>query len=272
MIQQAFITQWRHFAPWQFSHQVEQDLVLSRSVIEIYTDDFLKRELAFRGGTALNKLFFPDPVRYSEDIDLVRVRTGQAKPIIAGIQKRLDVWLGKPAITQTKDAIKLMYRFQSEIPPVIPMRLKIEINTRENQPVIGYIDKNYHIESRWFSKSASVKTYPLEEILVTKLRALFQRKKGRDLLDIDHALRTLSPLNIELLVSTFVRYLHRQGIRVSRAIFEENLLKKLRDKRFLDDTGSLLAQGRTFDAIAGADNVLKNIISHLPGLPWKLSS
>ena len=35
MIQQAYITAWRATAPWQDDAQVEQDLVLSRAVVEI---------------------------------------------------------------------------------------------------------------------------------------------------------------------------------------------------------------------------------------------
>ena len=67
MIPLAQITQWRQTAPWSDDLQVEQDLILSRIIIEIFADPFLYQELAFRGGTALHKLFFTPPARYSED-------------------------------------------------------------------------------------------------------------------------------------------------------------------------------------------------------------
>ena len=70
MIPDAFITEWRSHAPWQTDEQVEQDLIISRCLVEIFTDPFLKQVLAFRGGTALHKLFSPAPPRYSEDIDI----------------------------------------------------------------------------------------------------------------------------------------------------------------------------------------------------------
>ncbi len=71
MIPRAYITEWTQFAPWQLNEQVEQDLIISRALVEIFSDEYLSHELAFRGGTALHKLFLQSPSRYSEDIDLV---------------------------------------------------------------------------------------------------------------------------------------------------------------------------------------------------------
>ena len=67
MIPQPIITAWRSQAPWTEFSQVEQDLVLTRAVIEIYSDPLLSSMFAFRGGTAMQKLFFASPTRYSED-------------------------------------------------------------------------------------------------------------------------------------------------------------------------------------------------------------
>lgn len=72
MIPQTNIIAWSAVAPWAEQRQIEQDLIITRAIIELFNDDFLRRELRFRGGTALNKLHFPAPMRYSEDIDLVR--------------------------------------------------------------------------------------------------------------------------------------------------------------------------------------------------------
>jgi len=47
----------------------------------LFNDPFLRDEIRFRGGTALNKLHFPKPLRYSEDIDLTRTKEGPSKPI-----------------------------------------------------------------------------------------------------------------------------------------------------------------------------------------------
>ena len=76
MIPRANITAWRTQAPWALDEQVEQDLVLSRALSEIFARPVLREMLAFRGGTALHKLFFDPPGRYSEDLDLVQVKPG----------------------------------------------------------------------------------------------------------------------------------------------------------------------------------------------------
>ena len=81
MIPRDYITQWRAQAPWNEDFQVEQDLVISRALVEIFSDPVLAGALAFRGGTALYKLYLTPPARYSEDIDLVQVEPGPAGPM-----------------------------------------------------------------------------------------------------------------------------------------------------------------------------------------------
>ncbi|MEK7861046.1 MAG: nucleotidyl transferase AbiEii/AbiGii toxin family protein [Chloroflexota bacterium] len=75
------------------------------------------------------------------------------------------------------------------MPPVRCLRLKIEINTREHFAVYGYLIERFTVESRWFSGGAHVRTFPLDELLVTKLRALYQRRRRRDLFDLCDACR-----------------------------------------------------------------------------------
>lgn len=56
MIPQENITQWRSEAPWSSDEQVEQDLVLSRALVAIFSDPLLASIVVLRGGTALHKL------------------------------------------------------------------------------------------------------------------------------------------------------------------------------------------------------------------------
>ena len=71
MIPRDYVTAWREQAPWVQDSQVEQDLILSRALIEMFSHPVLWRGLAMRGGTAIYKLYLRPPARYSEDIDLV---------------------------------------------------------------------------------------------------------------------------------------------------------------------------------------------------------
>ena len=88
MIPKAHIIQWSQQVPWKNYAQVEQDLIISRALVEIYNDEFLSEHLGFRGGTALHKLYLAPQPRYSEDIDLVQLNSGPIKPIIAKIEKK----------------------------------------------------------------------------------------------------------------------------------------------------------------------------------------
>lgn len=80
MIPRAYITAWRKIAPWSTDAQIEQDLILSRALVEIFSQPILSSQLAFRGGTALHKLFLTPASRYSEDIDLVQVKPEGSRP------------------------------------------------------------------------------------------------------------------------------------------------------------------------------------------------
>ncbi len=53
MIPRDYITEWRAQAPWIEEFQVEQDLVISRALVEIFSHPLLAKSLAFRGGTAI---------------------------------------------------------------------------------------------------------------------------------------------------------------------------------------------------------------------------
>lgn len=68
--------------------------------------------------------------------------------------------------------------------PEIPMKLKIEINTQEHFTILEHQQKLFSVSSDWINGEAEIRTYQLEELLGIKLRALFQRKKGRDLFDL----------------------------------------------------------------------------------------
>lgn len=137
MIAAAFIVHWREVVPWAGDHQVEHDLILSRALIEIFSEPTLVRALAFRGGTALHKLIFPAPLRYSDDIDLVQVASAPIGDVMRTLRGRLDSILGASAFERSPISHTAVYRFPSEIPPTQPLRLKIEINTREHFSVLA---------------------------------------------------------------------------------------------------------------------------------------
>lgn len=270
MIPQLAIDAWREHVPWISAAQVEQDLVISRALVEIFSDETLRSQLAFRGGTALNKLVLPVPARYSEDIDLVQ---NEARPIGATLdllRKRLDRWLGTPKRELSEGRAILRYRFTSETPPVVNLRLKVEINTREHFTVLGLKSHKFSIENRWFNGSTEILTCQLEEMLGTKLRALYQRKKGRDIFDIAVSMKHFPKLSKANVVKCFHQYMEHGGHRVSRAEYEANLAQKAGHPGFLGDIGPLLSGevGATFNFADALTLIQKEFLPLLPGEPW----
>src|SRR6266540_2910772 len=195
MIPMMNIVAWSNVVPWAEQRQVEQDLIISRAIIDLFSDPFLREQLRFRGGTALNKLHFPAPVRYSEDIDLVRTTSGPIGPILDGVRERLEPWLGRANFVQSPVAPKLRFRAQAEDPAAsAQIRLKVEINTAETEAYDAPQAISFHVDNPWFSGNAKISTFSREEMLATKLRALLQRNKGRDLFDLAHALNVFKGL------------------------------------------------------------------------------
>ncbi len=268
MIPRDYITEWRAHAPWVQDFQVEQDLIISRALVEIFSHPILHEALAFRGGTALYKLHLTPAARYSEDIDLVQTRAEPAGQMMKALRGVLDPWLGTPRYRQTEGRVTFVYRFESEDRPPVPLRLKVETNTREHFSVHGLKDLPFTVSSRWFDRSCSIRTYDLDELLGTKMRALYQRKAGRDLFDLAIALAD-GKTKPERIVSAFLKYMDHEGHRITRAQYEENLALKLEDPAFLADISPLLAAEYEWNPQAEAGVVRSQLVELLPGVPWK---
>lgn len=268
MIPFDFITEWRARAPWIKDAQVEQDLVISRAMVEIFRREKASHALAFRGGTAIYKLHVTPPPRYSEDIDLVQTDAGPIGKVLDEIRSALDPWLGDPKRALSEGNATLIYRMRSEGQPPLPMRLKIEINSREHFSVLAFEEREFGVRSRWFSGEARIRTYSLDELLGTKLRALYQRKKGRDLFDLWIAgrLKSVDPVRV---VECFRRYIAHEGLSVSRAEMEKNFLEKIADPAFAADIEPLVAPGVRWDLPTAAADVRRTFIGRIPGGPWK---
>ncbi len=253
---------------------MEQDLIISRAIVDLFSDPFLRGELRFRGGTALHKLHFPVPMRYSEDIDLVRTTSGPVGPILARIREVLEPWLGHAAFERSPVAPKLLFRVPAEETGISSaIRLKVEINTWEIDAHDPPLEVEFSVDNPWYSGRASVRTFSREEMLATKLRALLQRNKGRDLYDLAHALTVFEGLSGRRVVECLALYLQKGGIRISRAEAEERMFAKLRHPGLLTDLRPLLAAAEAAGLTEQAARetfakVFSGLIVLLPGDPW----
>ncbi|MGC2220920.1 MAG: nucleotidyl transferase AbiEii/AbiGii toxin family protein [Methylocella sp.] len=274
MIPAQNIIAWGNNVPWAEQRQVEQDLIISRAIVAIFSAPLLSAELRFRGGTALNKLHFVVPMRYSEDLDLVRTANGPIGPILDGIRGVLEPWLGRAQFDQSPVAPKLRFRVDAEDQSAAaPIRLKVEINTREITAFDPSHTIPFRVKNPWFTGAVDVPTFSREEMLATKLRALLQRDKGRDLFDLAHALDEFKGLDAARLVACFGAYLEQSGQALTRAQAQERMFAKLANPRFLTDMRPLLPAAQS-DLLTDNSTkvafrkVFTQIIDLIPGDPW----
>lgn len=263
MIPRAYITAWSQQVPWQTNEQVEQDLVICRALVEIFSEEWLANSLAFRGGTALHKLYLRPQPRYSEDIDLVQVRAEPIKETIQRLQSALD-FLGESSVKPRRDGAQIIFRFDSEFPPAIRLRLKVEANTREHFTVLCLEQLPFKVNSLWFRGSCNLTTYTLEELLGTKLRALYQRRKGRDLFDLFLALTRHPDLDLDKLLHCYREYMKFSVANPpSQREYILNMETKMKDTEFLGDITALLRPELSFDANEAYDLVRTQLIEKI---------
>jgi predicted nucleotidyltransferase component of viral defense system len=262
MIPKIAITEWTNTVPWIDMKQVEQDLIICRALVAIYNDAFLASHLAFRGGTALHKLYLQPQPRYSEDIDLVQIVPESVGTILDKLREVLS-FLGKPIIKQKKHNNTMVFRVDSTFPPITPIRLKVEINCKEHFNVLGLVKIPFSVSNQWFNGNCEITTYQLDELVGTKLRALYQRKKGRDLFDLQKALENPS-LNSDKVIECYYKYISfSDGKSPTKAVYLSNMDNKMQEEIFLNDTQTLLRPSLKFNPHEACEVVKRELIEKI---------
>lgn len=261
MIPEAAVTHWAAGAPWPTRTQVEQDLLLSRLICEIANDPYLGEELVFRGGTCFHKLHIHPARRYSEDLDYVRSTAGGIKEFteaMTNIGRALGFAVrtkvsGNPAVYLLAESVESLR-----------IRIKVEVNTRERSPADPIQLVPYEVQSPWWSGRAQVRTFSTRELVATKIRALYQRKKSRDVFDLWLALTELG-LSGEDLLAVFEPY-HPASLTAQTA--QANLRDKLSDDQFrhdLDPFVTGLPPG--YDLDTAAEMLISAVLLKIPKPP-----
>jgi predicted nucleotidyltransferase component of viral defense system len=262
MIPERAIIEWREYVPWIKETMVEQDLIICRALVAIYSDEFLASRLAFRGGTALHKLYLSPQPRYSEDIDLVQIQPENVGAILDKLREVLS-FLGKPIIKQKKNNNTMVFRVDSTSAQIIPIRLKVEINCKEHFNVLGLVKIPFEVKNQWFNGSCEITTYQLDELIGTKLRALYQRKKGRDLFDLHKALENKN-LNTENVIKCYHKYISfSDGDSPTQAVYLANMEEKMLEDVFLNDMQTLLRPSLVFNPSEAYEVVKRELIEKI---------
>jgi len=272
LIPRAYLQEWTAKAPWPDLRQVEQDLIICRALCDLFHASELQGKIAFRRGTALHKLLFTQPLRYSEDIDLVQTEAGPIGTTVNAVRKALS-WLGDCKREQACHSIHLIFRYAPEAETSTKLKLKVEINTREHVCLLGLKRYPFSVNSRWHQAEAEIASFEPEELFGTKLRALLQRRKNRDLFDLYEGLKQLN-LDRSKLLTCFDHYLALDGTPIHRAAAEERMLQKL-ERSLTEDIDPLLPAGVHFDepeALRAFAMVWDELIVRIHGEAWMLSA
>lgn len=241
MIAANAVNAWWADHPWANEDQVEQDLLMTRVAIEIARHPALGDRLAWRGGTCLHKLFLPQPLRYSEDLDYVAyglsVEDNDMRTLRTGLREvaeGLGLGVAKNAKT-TRTRLTEHLPFESLLGHAL--RIKVEINLDEVPAVHPLERRSMAVDTEWWTGGGELLTFQPVELIATKFRALAQRSKGRDLNDLDVAKRELD-LDDELLGVAAAHYLFHAEVHPGE--FRARLAAHLSDPEFVVDVAAYL--------------------------------
>lgn len=158
MIPSSYIQEWSSEAPWPDSRQIEQDLIITRALCNLFSSSALAGKIAFRGGTAINKLLFKQPLRYSEDIDLVQIKSEPIGATIDAIRDELS-WLGGCNRRQAGHSMHMVFKFAPEAALETELKLKVEINTREHKGLYGIKKYPFELASSWYQEKTEIMSF-----------------------------------------------------------------------------------------------------------------
>jgi len=268
----------QHTAPWSAQYQIEQDLLLCRAMVALFGDAFLSGQVAMRGGTLLHKVHLAPASRYSEDIDLVAVGTRPEGHIRRAIRRVLADVLGAPkasvwdtvrlALRNTvkpSRVLRMTYSIPSVMEPGRMLDIVVEANVTERNPHRAVAEVLFVFPFRGESIQTRIKGYDIHEMLGTKMRAMFQRRRGRDLFDLYWALtQSTRPVDPSAIIESFQYYMKQEGTNAGRKEFVGILEAHLGDRGFCTDMEPLLRNGIVYDPQSAGRYIKANLLSLLP--------
>ncbi len=233
----------------------ELDYRLVKTLQALYSNDFLSKRLCMKGGTAINKLYLAETSRLSVDLDFNHLGSKEEvlkekraiRELIMELLKKqdnsYDVHYERPyGLTRIKA------RYKTAGGPV--QSFKIEISHVERFPIISPVKKKIKTPDGW----ADIATYTLEELTATKLRALLERFKGRDIYDL-FFISQLKP-DPKIIRKMFLYYFYRSRKVFNPKIHYGNIIKRYESGNYTDDVTDFIKPTVTFDLAMAAKKVI----------------
>lgn len=227
----------------------ELDFRLVHALRAVYLDPFLRDRLYLKGGTALNKLYLPGANRLSVDLDfnaigsreqVLRERTPIGEAVAAALKQqdpRYDL-----TYRWRYDQVTLYARY-APLTGVAPQRIKLEVSFIERLAILGRMEQP--LLASPLGEPLVVRTFHLEELVSTKLRALFDRRKGRDIYDLYRV--TDFDLDRPAIRKMVLYYFLRANKVFHYPTFVSNVERKIAERGFGDDVRGLIRLGTELD-------------------------
>jgi predicted nucleotidyltransferase component of viral defense system len=231
----------------------ELDYRLVKILDAVYHDDFLAKRLYMKGGTAINKLYLKETSRLSVDLDFNHI--GPKEEVLKerhAIREHICKILEKhdeECITHYKhryEQTTIKARYKTLMGPT--RSLKIEISHVERFPILPPVQKQVKTPEG----NSEVTTYTLEELTSTKLRALMERSKGRDVYDL-YFISQLKP-DPAITRKMFLYYFYRSRKVFNPKIHYQNLTERY-EKTYVDDVSAFVRSTVKFDLGKAAKEV-----------------
>lgn len=189
--------------------QIEKDYILSWILQGISQHEQLSKSITFKGGTVLKKVYFED-YRFSEDLDFTLLDNDISNEqifewfsdVFEYIQEEANIPLEIIDNNEHEDGGVNFYI--SYVGPLGGLgankKVKVDISRSEllvfdpvmKEAILGYADQEKH----------ELLCYPLEEVLVEKMRSVMQRMQARDFYDIWYLLE-IHEMDIDLYAAEF---------------------------------------------------------------------
>ena len=198
--------------------QIEKDYVISRILRGVYTNDDLKDNLVFKGGTLLRKVYYPE-YRLSEDLDFTFTGIDFNTQIIKKEFDKVFEWVldeSRIQLTMLDDTELTTGNYNFYISYVGPLggsgaqkSIKVDISSTEliiNEPEYHEVHNEYSDLQDEFK----IKCYGLNELIPEKMRSLMQRTEPRDLYDLWYLFEE-EGLNVEDFVYDFQEKARHKG-------------------------------------------------------------
>jgi predicted nucleotidyltransferase component of viral defense system len=248
--------------PWPLLVQVEQDLLLCLAMVAIFSHSPIAQQVAMRGGTVLHKIHLEPASRYSEDIDLVVINPQVSEEDIkTGIEDALQGVFGKAQqhfwenlklavrnVARPSRVLRFIYDIPSVMQPTHKLRVEVEVNVTERVPFLPVVRLPFSVPFQDDHWRADIASFDIHEMLGTKMRALFQRSKGRDLFDLYWAFNEgKQTISVSQVIRCFQHYMAQEQTKVGRNEFTEHLASNLANQNFCSDMKPLLLSGLVYD-------------------------